>query len=527
MRAEVKCPKGSKIRGIQKKHVHKVVKSRAHENVIGHERGVKVWGWLASASAQRKISLKLATEWTNEWIGEREHEINALRADAVWEENPLIKIALDAKANCAEAKGAVLTWMLLNEERPKGDRNYQVLRLEKREALRSARQNLFKKMGGTEAMYAAIALLTLEGLVVMESDRGVRGTRGKETACHNDWVERSFKWATAANWIDSPVEEMIIQATEKQQIMRESMIIREGIGEMKILDVGEGWGSIGIAASQVPGCATIGVDRAGFLDQGDKYGEITSRIQLDLCSNGSANVLRRACKLASRSLESFLMVWLSPECRILTAANAMNVGKHCTNGKMLTDPRNCAMPKEVLEAKQEEYAQCLTAIDNQMTALEEESDLIKFALENPKTSDLWNLPSVVKAIERNPSWRLVPVDQCAYGRKCKKPTMILTNLNWKPEGMTKSGRCIIGKCGGTKNNPAGPNKAKHQQQMITSDPARKPREGKLVGKGHRREYSVPASKNLVSAELVMEIIQAAILEKELEKGKGTKRKRAQ
>ena len=93
--------------------------------------------------------------------------------------------------------------------------------------------------------------------------------------------------------------------------------------------------------------------------------------------------------------------------------------------------------------------------------------------------------------------------------------------------MTKSGRCIIGKCGGTKNNPAGPNKAKHQQQMITSDPARKPREGKLVGKGHRREYSVPASKNLVSAELVMEIIQAAILEKELEKGKGTKRKRAQ
>jgi hypothetical protein len=110
---------------------------------------------------------------------------------------------------------------------------------------------------------------------------------------------------------------------------------------MKILDVGEGWGSIGIAVARMEeGCATIGLDRAGFLDQGHLHGQITSRIDLDLCTKGTKNILRRAAKMAARSLESFTMVWLSPECRILTAANAMNVARGCTNGRRLGDVRS-------------------------------------------------------------------------------------------------------------------------------------------------------------------------------------------
>jgi hypothetical protein len=207
------------------------------------------------------------------------------------------------------------------------------------------------------------------------------------------------------------------------------------------------------------------------------------------------------------------MVWLSPECRILTAANAMNVARGCTNGRRLGDVRS-TMSAEMREFKEDEYVQCCQAIENQMQALEEETDNVWFAMENPSTSDLWNMQSVVERLERKKTWRLVTVDQCAYGRKCKKPTRIMTNIpGWRPKGMTGTGRCKITICGGTKNNEAGPKQGQHEQQMITSDPARKPREGNRVGEGNRREYSVKAGKNLVQAELIQEIVRAAIKDK--------------
>ena len=175
------------------------------------------------------------------------------------------------------------------------------------------------------------------------------------------------------------------------------------------------------AAEMTEGCSTVGVDRAGFLDQGHKHGAITSRVNMDLCSDGETNVLRRAAKMACRQLERFRMVWLSPECR---------------------------------------------------------------------------------------------------GRKCKKPTSILTNIkSWKPKGITGSGRCKTLTCGGTKNNKPGKGQGRHEQQMIATDPKRKPREGEKITGTNRREYSVKAGKNLVAAGLVQEIIRAAIQEKE-QAGKG-------
>ena len=134
--------------------------------------------------------------------------------------------------------------------------------------------------------------------------------------------------------------------------MRNGRNPREGKGKTKIMDVGEGWGSIGIAVAQIPGCSTIGVDRVGFLDQGDLHGQITSRVNLDLCTVGTTNVLRRAAKLASRQLETFTMIWMSPECRILTSANSMNVAKGCTNGRRLDDPRNKMGEKELTGRKE-------------------------------------------------------------------------------------------------------------------------------------------------------------------------------
>jgi hypothetical protein len=160
-----------------------------------------------------------------------------------------------------------------------------------------------------------------------------------------------------------------------------------------------------------------------------------------------------------------------------------------------------------------------------MEALEAENHIM-FAMENPAHSDLWEMPEVKSRIQdQSLNWRLVQVDQCAYGRKCKKPTRILTNImNWEPKGLTGNGRCKILKCGGTSMNKAGPGQGKHEQQMISKDPARKPREGERMGQGNRREYSVKAGKNLVRAELVQEIVRAAVAsKKEVEQGKKRKR----
>ena len=336
-------------------------------------------------------------------------------------------------------------------------------------------------MGGIEAMYvyvyAAIAVLTYEGHLVLEMDRGAGGTR--ET--RKKWLTTSLQWAKDRGWLRDTEDllEVTAIAEEIQLTTREARKPREGKGDLKIMDVGEGWGSIGIAVSRMPeGCSTIGVDRERFLDQGDLHGTITSRVNLDLCSEGSKNVLRRAAKLASRTLESFTMIWLSPECRILTAANAMNVTKGCTNGRLIMDKRNTMGP-ETQEKKEEELKQCLEAVENQMRALEEENETIRFALENPDTSDLWDIPGVVGRIRKKKlGWRVIRVDQCAYGRKCKKPTKILTNMRtWEPKGITGTGRCVHLKCGGTKGNKPGTGQGRHEQQMIASDPTRKPREG--------------------------------------------------
>jgi len=97
----------------------------------------------------------------------------------------------------------------------------------------------------------------------METDRG----SGGERAINVSWIKQSMKWLEAMDWIPEGASENLAKlATKKQDALRRGLKMREGEVEMKIMDIGEGWGSIGIAVSRIPGCATIGVDRAGFLD---------------------------------------------------------------------------------------------------------------------------------------------------------------------------------------------------------------------------------------------------------------------
>ena len=188
----------------------------------------------------------------------------------------------------------------------------------------------------------------------------------------------------------------------------------------------------------------------------------------------------------------------------------MNKSRGCAHGPYAEDPRNIAAATPArLAVERERYQQCKEAIKQQMRALEQENML--FALENPKGSYFWELTTVKSTIARMRSkgWTLHEVDQCAYGRMAKKPTIILTNIPWTPRGITGNGRCHISKCAGTMNNdPRAPGAREHNQQTVADATTRRTRMG-TTDKGKKGEYSVEAAKNRVETMLVQEILTAA------------------
>jgi len=197
---------------------------------------VKIWGWVARAAREGELSLKSNMGLKNEWITRRDHRINLTRADAVWETDWTRRKRLDSQANSDEALRSVEEWMELNEEPQKW--GFQVLRAEKREALRTARSSWFKKIGGAKAIYATVALLKHSGRVVMESDRGSGGSRAGD----NTWLRQAMKWLEAMDWIPEGTSNRMAEEAEAEQTrMRRRMDIREGTGQMKVMGVGEGW----------------------------------------------------------------------------------------------------------------------------------------------------------------------------------------------------------------------------------------------------------------------------------------------
>jgi hypothetical protein len=81
------------------------------------------------------------------------------------------------------------------------------------------------------------------------------------------------------------------------------------------------------------------------------------------------------------------------------------------------------------------------ALVAQLQALSEEPGMM-FALEQPRHSALWDLPEVTAVIKEQLTWTKHEVDQCAYGRGEKKPSIVMTNYHWHPMG---TGECIQGK----------------------------------------------------------------------------------
>ena len=259
-------PKGTIY--VSQSNLATAVKTRKFERTIGkNARADRLRGWLAQAV---DINLAMLLDPSGlEWMGPQERAIAKLRLQILDTVDPQEARTLTTQLDCLEAQGAVLTWAAENEE-PPSNNNPVVLRQERRAQLRTARNRIWKRLG-SGAMNAAILMLVLTSQACPETDAG-----------SNIWIEQAATWAVLHEWTSQSVPELIQSTNRNLAQMRAQHKGRDGHRQWdKVLDLGEGWGSIGIAAEGVE-CATIGVDIAGVLYQGTLLGHIRARVHMNL-----------------------------------------------------------------------------------------------------------------------------------------------------------------------------------------------------------------------------------------------------
>ena len=483
---------------LSQEHMRAAIHSRKCEKEIGANRAVQIRAWVATAVGSGE-ALMLDPEGI-EWMGERERHL-------CQEELRLLRTmdTDERKRGGAEhqrelAKAAVLSWAAENEEPEKG--GWIALRKEKRAQLRTLRAKVWNNLG-KGALNATLLVLLLSAQAFPEVDPG------------ENWINEAAAWVVLKQWDERTAAVIEELAAKKLEEARAQYKKRDGDrGWRLVFDLGEGWGSIGTAAAAI-GIATIGVDRAGIVYQGTLHGHVRARVHMDFAVQHEKNLLQRIAKKAGVSMGTLLAVWLSPECTLLSRANGMNTSRGCAHGPYAEHPDNlAAATPERIELEREKYHGCIRAVEEQMRALEEEGDTL-FALENPVGSYFWELEAVKSRITRlaHRGWKVIRVDQCAYGRCARKETLILTNIQWDPRGVTGTGRCMVGRCTGTLGAiPGTPGADRHTQQTITSEHTRRTRVGEMP-KGSKGDYSVEAAKNMVMPMLVQEILAAAVRER--------------
>ena len=204
-----------------------------------------------------------------------------------------------------------------------------------------------------------------------------------------------------------------------------------GEPELRVLNLGEGWKSIAKAMLKYyPTARVVGVDKRGFTWTGYVEGYITAEAMPDWTQKSSAegrDLIAAVSKKAAVPIGAWDMIDLEPECTLFSTTNIQNVSRGCTHGKHLDSPASLAsMTPDRLAKEREDYAQTRVGVVTQLLSLERHQDLA-FLLENPSESELWYLPEVLKIIQMNPGWVTREIDRCAYGRREKKTTKILTN----------------------------------------------------------------------------------------------------
>ena len=129
----------------------------------------------------------------------------------------------------------------------------------------------------------------------------------------------------------------------------------------------------------------------------------------------------------------------------------------------LTPLNRANAPPGRVEGEQGLYKQAVEAVEAQIYSLGRHPK-VPFLVEGRAQSGLWGLGVITQAITRNPDWKIVRVNRCAYGRLEQKGTKFLTNVGWQPVGRTRGGRCGKG-CTGTQTDAG---KTKHQCQTMAN-----------------------------------------------------------
>ena len=480
--------------------VRKAIKSRVRESEIGASRADKIWGWVARNGGVRGSGHGLAAPkgHNQRWMNQSVRPVLEAREEQAW--NP--SGTNQASAQREEVKGRISAWVRENEE-PAEQGAPQILRPAKLKQMKAAARHTTDSRGGHMAVMAALALLAAQGEVQLEQ---VPKRPNKQGPWHT-WITDAEQWMIANKWVDAQTAEATAKAARERHL-KDRDIQTMGTKQItRVLDIGEGWGSVGRALRQMGrAIKVVGVDRRGMTYTGTKYGKITAEVTHDLAADTRTDTITAISRKAGVSTKAWSLVWMSPECKLYSRANAMNHAKGCAHGKWALTPLNMAnaTPQRLQEEK-DRTAEADKAVMNQVAALEEHPNL-PFALENPWDSELWDIKEVGEAMGRNPTWRIWYVDQCAYGRKSRKPTAILTNVAWRPRGRTGTGTCVAGKCGGTLGNSPGDTEHEEQSTAATRE---KRNEAKGKGKG-RKETTRDAEVNAVEAELVQEIMRATM-----------------
>lgn len=296
-----------------------------------------------------------------------------------------------------EVVGAVKTWLQENEEtRPQGP---TLLRSQKLRQMLLAKKKMAQRKGGPKAIYAAIVLLTARNGATLDRTPQKSSKRGNwET-----WIEDSVAWMAEQGWIT--------ERTEQEQVKREATLNHSLHShkprEHLIVDFGEGWRGVGWAIKDsFETIEVVGVDRRGFTYTGAAQGAIISAVNQDFTAKSQTGLLNTVAKKVGTPVTRWLMAWLSPECSAHSTANAMNQSKGAAHGVWAVTPLNQANCTAERAAQEQEYArEAEQGVTNLIAGLEANPDLL-FALENPASSKLWNLPAISHALARNQTWRL-------------------------------------------------------------------------------------------------------------------------
>ena len=430
-----------------------------------------------------------------------------LEEECLWAPDEASAANLRSQLHWHETVNTVRVWLQENEE-PTGPP--QLLRGEKQKQLRAAKKRMMSTRGGTQALLAALALLTRSGAVALEINPSMRGdTEGGAT-----WLQEAAKWMQHRELLPDgeSVTDFLSAAVTAQTTLRGTL----DTVEHWILDMGEGWGGVRRAVlPMMEGVASVGADRRGLTSVGANMPKIISRITTDFSTpidSGYSNLLKKMATLSCRPLSGYLMVWLSVECTLYSQACYMGVySAGVGHGAAALHPLNiAAATPERIDHEMELMIESHLAIENQLSALIQEPGVL-FALECSDCA-MWEL-NVVKAsicmMVGGGHWYLHEVDQCAFGRLERKPTKILTNIDWLPEGITSEpGCCVIGECAGTRGNL--PGDSKHSGRIVQDSRAWRGDSTQNITAADRRGLSPKAYNNEVACPLVREIVRAAI-----------------